>query len=64
MTKDEFASYLAEKGYPAENVNGIVMINKGMALTKEDLESIHAMMREKNYNASYGYTLRNTYMKT
>ena len=57
MTKDEFASYLKEKGYPAENVNGVVMISKNRVLTKEDLENIRSMMREKKYDASYGYTL-------
>ena len=56
MAKDEFASYLTEKGYPAENVNGVVMISKNRALTKKDLENIHSMMREKKYDASYGYT--------
>ena len=47
MTKDEFASYLKEKGYPAENVNGVVMISKNRVLTKEDLENIRMSLNSR-----------------
>ena len=57
MTKTEFAAYLTEKGYPAENENGVVMISKEKPLTKSDLKAVHDMMRETGYNASYGYRL-------
>lgn len=56
MTKTEFAAYLTEHGYPAENENGVVMISKDKPLTKSDLKALRDMMRETGYNASYGYT--------
>ena len=55
MTKTEFAAYLTERGYPAENENGVVMIRKEKPLTKKELQEVKAMMREAGYNASYGY---------
>lgn len=57
MTKTEFAAYLTEHGYPAENENGVVMISKDKPLTKSDLKALRDMMREAGYNASYGYSL-------
>lgn len=57
MTKTEFAAYLTEHGYPAENENGVVMIRKDKPLTKTDLKAVRDMIREAGYNASYGYTL-------
>lgn len=57
MTKTEFAAYLTERGYPAENENGVVMINKEKPLTKSDLKEVRDMMRKTGYNASYGYLL-------
>lgn len=56
MTKTEFAAYLTEHGYPAENENGVVMISKDKPLTKPDLKAVRDMMREVGYNASYGYS--------
>ena len=55
MTKTEFAAYLTERGYPAENENGVVMIRKDKPLTKNELQEVKAMMRDAGYNASYGY---------
>lgn len=55
MTKTEFAAYLTERGYPAENENGVVMIRKDKPLTKKELQEVKAMMRDAGYNASYGY---------
>ena len=57
MTKDEFAAYLTEKGYPAENDGGVVRISREKPLTKTDVKVVHNMMLETGYNASYGYTL-------
>ena len=57
MTKTEFAAYLTEHGYPAENENGVVMVRKEKSLTKKELQDVKAMMRDAGYNASYGYTL-------
>lgn len=57
MTKTEFAAYLTEHGYPAENENGVVMVRKEKPLTKKELQDVKAMMRDAGYNASYGYTL-------
>ena len=56
MTKTEFAAYLTEHEYPAENENGVVMIRKDKPLTKADLKAVRDMMREVGYNASYGYS--------
>lgn len=56
MTKTEFAAYLTERGYPAENENGVVMIHKDKPLTKADLKAVRGMMHEVGYNASYGYS--------
>ena len=55
MTKTEFAAYLTERGYPAENENGVIMIRKDKPLTKKELQEVKAMMRDAGYNASYGY---------
>lgn len=55
MTKTEFAAYLTERGYPAENENGVVMIRNDKPLTKKELQEVKAMMRDAGYNASYGY---------
>lgn len=57
MTKIEFAAYLTERGYPAENINGVVTISKEKPLTKADLKAVRDMIREAGYNASYGYSL-------
>ena len=57
MTKDEFAAYLTEKGYPAENDGGVVRIRRERPLTKTDVKTVQSMMRDAGYNASYGYTL-------
>ena len=57
MTKEEFAGYLTEHGYPAENESGVVTISKDRPLTKTDIITIRGMMKEAGYNASYGYTL-------
>ena len=57
MTKEEFAAYLTERGYPAENENGVVRISKDRPLTTEDVKAVRIMMRETGYKASYGYTL-------
>lgn len=57
MTKDEFAAYLTEKGYPAENDGGVVRISRERPLTKTDVKTVQSMMRDAGYNASYGYTL-------
>jgi len=56
MTKTEFAAYLTERGYPAENENGVVMIRKDKPLTKADLKAVRDMMHEAGYNASYGHS--------
>ena len=56
MAKTEFAAYLTERGYPAENENGVVMIRKDKPLTKADLKAVRDMMREVGYNASYGHS--------
>ena len=56
MTKTEFAAYLTEHGYPAENENGVVMISKEKPLSKSDIKAVENMMKETGYNASYGYT--------
>ena len=56
MTKEEFAAYLTEKGYPAENENGIVMVSKEKPLTKDEVKTIKNIMHEAGYNASYGYS--------
>ena len=56
MTKDEFAIYLTERGYPAENENGVVMISKDKPLKKTDIKAVRELMKEAGYNASYGYT--------
>ena len=57
MTKEEFATYLTERGYPAENISGAVIIRKEKPLTKSDLKILHSMIKETGYNASFGYTL-------
>lgn len=57
MTKTEFAAYLTEKGYPAEDENGVVMIRKGTPLTKKERKEVQEIMAEAGYNASYGYSL-------
>lgn len=57
MTKEQFASYLTERGYPAENENGVVMIRKEKPLAKKELQEVKAMIREAGYTASYGYKL-------
>lgn len=57
MTKEQFASYLTERGYPAENENGVVMIKKEKQITKKELQEVKTMMRDAGYDASYGYTL-------
>lgn len=56
MTKEEFAAYLTERGYPAENDSGVVMIRKDKPLTKKELKEIKEIMRDVGYNASYGYS--------
>lgn len=48
--------YLTERGYPAENENGVVMIRKDKPLTKADLKAVRDMMHEVGYNASYGHS--------
>ena len=55
VTKEECAAYLTERGYPAENDNGVVMIRKEKPITKKELQQVKAMMRDAGYNASYGY---------
>ena len=55
MTKDEFATYLTERGYPAENENGVVKISQDKPLSKIEIKAVRDMMREAGYNASYGY---------
>lgn len=57
MTKDEFASYLTEKGYPADNINGIVLISKEKPLSKEDEKEVIRIIHETGYNKSFGYLL-------
>lgn len=56
MTKSEFAEYLTDNGYPAENENGVVMISKEKPLTKTDIKTVQGLMKEAGYKASYGYT--------
>ena len=55
MTKSEFAAYLTERGYPAENENGVVKISQDKPLSKIEIKAVRDMMREAGYNASYGY---------
>ena len=55
MTKDELVIYLTERGYPAENESGVVMVKK--PLSKEDKKAVDAMVKEAGYAASYGYRL-------
>ena len=55
MTKSEFAAYLTERGYPAENENGVVKISQDKPLSKIEIKAVRDMMREARYNASYGY---------
>lgn len=55
MTKSEFAAYLTERGYPAENENGVVKISQDRPLSKIEIKAVRDMMREAGYNASYGY---------
>ena len=55
MTKSEFATYLTERGYPAENENGVVKISQDRPLSKNEIKAVRDMMREAGYNASYGY---------
>lgn len=57
MTKDEFAAYLTQNGYPAENDGGVVRISRDRPLSKSDVKTVNGMMKETGYNASYGYTL-------
>ena len=55
MTKDEFAAFLTERGYPAENDSGVVKISQDRPLSKIEIKAVRDMMREAGYNASYGY---------
>ena len=57
MTKEEFAVYLTERGYPAENISGTEIIRKEKLLTKADVKTLRDMIRETGYSASFGYTL-------
>lgn len=58
VTKTEFAAYLTENGFPAENENGVVMISKTNPLTKLDVKTVRDMVQKAGYNASYGYTVQ------
>ena len=57
MNKADFAAYLNEKGYPAENDSGVVMIQK--SLTKTEEKAVQNLVKEAGYRASYGYRLCN-----
>lgn len=47
------AEYLTKNGYPAANEDGVVRIQ--MALTKKDVKNVVAMMKELQYESSYGF---------
>ena len=55
MTKDEFAVFLTERGYPAQNEGGVVKISEERPLTKADVKAVRSLIQEAGYNASYGY---------
>ena len=57
MTKEEFAAFLTERGYPAENENGVVKISQDKPLSSLEIKEVHRLMKSVGYNASYGYTL-------
>ena len=57
MSKDEFAAYLTERGFPAENNGGVVEIRKERPLTKKELKEVKGHVKEAGYRGSYGYIL-------
>lgn len=58
MSKDELVKYLIDRGYRAENENGVVMIRTDKAMTAKDINDLHDLIRNSGYNASYGWGVR------
>lgn len=54
MSKDEMVKHLREKGYKAENDNGVVMIHVDVAMTADELSKLNNEIRNSGYNSSWG----------
>lgn len=55
VSKDEAAAALTAAGYPAENTDGVVMIDNKKQLVEKDVHAICRIFKEIGYNASWGY---------
>ena len=54
MSKDEMVTYLKDKGYKAENENGVVMIHVDTSLSAKKLDELNKLIRDSGYNSSWG----------
>ena len=55
MTKDEFAIYLTENGFPASVVDGTVMVTMNQVPSPADIKLVLQLKEQAGYNSSFGW---------